>query len=164
MSELELITDRTQQDVAYAQQLLQKGFANFTEADMAAYESLGMKGVYNASDCMRVEDAVKELSEILNERGYNVTVKLQDDFLWFYCFIFGIPMIAELQEPYLANIRAIRSAFPTLPTTPEVPDSMSRMTYVEANAIEQILTDVNLLLNNMIASTNYSGDLYGGEL
>lgn len=164
MSELELVTDRTQQDVAYAQQLLQKGFANMTDAEKAAYESLQMKGVYNANDFLRVEVAVKKLSKVLNERGYNVTVNVQDELMWVICSQAGFPMFTELQELYLANIRAIRNAFATLPTTPDVPDSLNRMTYVDANAIEQILADVNTLLNNLVASTNYSGDLYGGEL
>lgn len=154
---LELITDRTQQDVARLQALAKKSFANMTDAERTEWLAPS-KGAYNYTDLNRVEEAVAYLSNRLNEYGYSVSIEpirvwSQKD----------VPTLSDMTR-YLANVRTIRSMFATLPTTPAVPDDMKRITYAEANAIEQILADVDRLLDNMIASFTMSGEIYGGEL
>ena len=67
-------------------------------------------------------------------------------------------------EEYLQNVSTLRGVLATLPATPEVPSDMSGLTYQEANEIEQILVDVEILLNNMAAAWFYSGDLFSGEV
>ena len=49
-------------------------------------------------------------------------------------------------------------------TTPNVPPDMEKLTYQEANDIEQILTDIDRLITNMTFAWVYSGDLYSGEV
>lgn len=117
-----------------------------------------MKGAYNLSDLNRVENAVVYLARRLNEFGYHVEPLVTQT--WNTT---SIPKPADMTR-YLNNVRAIRNAFVTLRTTPDVPATMRRMTYVEANAIEQVLHDVETLIDNMVAAFTYTGDIYGGEI
>lgn len=154
---LELITDRTQQDVARLEALARKGFANMTESERAEWLAPS-KGAYNASDLNRVEAAVTYLHNRLNECGYSFpieSVRTWSDT--------DLPTVGEMTR-YITNVKAIRKAFATLPTTPAAPENMNRFSYFEANAIEQILTDVDRLLSNAVASFTHSGEIYGGEL
>ena len=67
-------------------------------------------------------------------------------------------------QRYLADVAALRAALAVLPTTPEVPPDMVKLTYAEANSIEQILKDLDQLLTNMAAAWFCSGDVYSGEV
>ena len=48
--------------------------------------------------------------------------------------------------------------------TPPVPPDLEKLTYTEANDIEQILMDVDGLITNMMQAWYYAGDLYSGEV
>lgn len=134
---LELITDRTQSDVA-----------NKTK-----------KGYYNAEDLNRVSSAMEYLVSELLKYGYNTPGYVSgpawtpDD----------IPTKPQMEQ-YRSNVAAIRAVLEVFYTTPETPDSMEALTWVEANNIEQILIDINQLIINMSAAWFYSGDLYNGEV
>lgn len=154
---LNLITDRTAQDVARWRELKNKGYANMSAAERAEWDG-PMKGAYNYTDLNRVENAVSYLAERLNEFGYHV--ESLETRTWDAT---SVPTLADMAR-YLSNVREIRNAFVTLRTTPDAPATMRRMTHVEANAIEQILHDVGMLVENMVASLSYSGDIYGGEI
>lgn len=68
-----LVTDRTQQDVAYVRQLVEKlvtGTA--TEAEKAEWNSFTLKGVYNHTDLNRVTAAMNALKAKLEGYGYAV--------------------------------------------------------------------------------------------
>lgn len=68
-----LVTDRTQQDVAYAKQLAEKlvtGTA--TEEEKAEWNSFTLKGVYNHTDLNRVTTALEVLKVKLESYGYLV--------------------------------------------------------------------------------------------
>lgn len=117
-----------------------------------------MKGAYNYTDLNRVENAVAYLAQRLNEFGYHV-----DPLVTQTWNTTSIPKPADMTR-YLNNVREIRNAFVTLRTTPDVPASMRKLTHVEANKIEQILHDVEMLVNNMVSTFSYSGDFYGGEI
>lgn len=68
-----LVTDRTQQDVAYARQLAEKlvtGTA--TEVEIAEWNSFTLKGVYNHTDLNRVTAAMEALKLRLEGYGYAV--------------------------------------------------------------------------------------------
>ena len=75
----------------------------------------------------------------------------------------SLPTLADM-ERYLNNVKIIREAFSTLSTTPYVTDSIKGFTYKEANDIEQILSDVDKLLTNMISVWFFSGDTFSGEV
>lgn len=153
---LHLITDRTQFDVDRVNALAAKGWAKMTENERAEW-SAGLKGAYNATDLNRVQSAVRHIRDRFDELGYSVN--LSEQRTWTQQ---DAPSMADLRK-YLDDIKAIRNVFTLLRTTPAVPDSMARLTYIKANAIEQILHDVDMLLSNMIASFVYSGEFFGGE-
>ena len=51
---------------------------------------------------------------------------------------------------YIYNINALRNSIPLLNTTPNAPSSMVGFNYIEANAIEQILSDAEVVINSFI--------------
>lgn len=155
---LDLVTDRTARDVADLQALAAKPVSEWTAAEKAAFNA-NHKGAYNYTDLNRVENAVKTLADLLNACGYPVKT-LATRTNWSAS---DTPTMTDMTR-YLENVRIIRAAFHTLPTTPQAPASMRALTYDKANAIERILADVDTLLNNMIASYTYSGDIFGGEV
>lgn len=152
-----LITDRTQADVDAVRALAAKGWVGMSDAEKTAWAA-GMKGAYNAEDLNRVGAAVEYIAGRLVQAGYHAQVapkqnrQMQD-----------IPTPAQMRQ-YLADIGAIRGALTVMPTTPEVPASMAGLTYTDANAIEQILLDVDALITKLISAYYYSGELIAGEV
>lgn len=131
-----LVTDRTKMDVI-------KG----TE-----------KGFYNASDLNRVGAAVEHLRKKLDEYGVIVAVAPKLDWK-----MSDIPT-AEQMVRYRADVAALRSALPTAESTPKVPASMSGLDWMKANAIEQILVDLDGTINRIPLGFVYSGEIYAGEV
>ena len=154
---LNLITDRTQADVERVRQLAQKGFGNMTADEKTEWLN-GLKGAYNASDLNRVGAAVAYVAGRLTGYGYAVSVAPRQDWQ-----VANIPT-PESMTAYLADVAALRAALTVAADTPEVPEDMERLTWQEANDIEQILVDVDELLTRMAAAWFYSGDLYAGEV
>ena len=68
-----------------------------------------------------------------------------DPYTWYES---DIPTVS-LMTAYLSNVEAIRSTLEVLATTPETPESMEALTWVEANNIEQILVDVQTIINRV---------------
>jgi hypothetical protein len=116
-----------------------------------------LKGAYNVTDLNRVQAAVRYIKDRFESYGYNIS--LSEQRTWTQQ---DVPNMTDLRK-YLDDIAAIRNVFTLLQTTPAVPESMARLTYVKANSIEQILHDVDRLLSNVIASFVYSGEFFGGE-
>ena len=154
---MNLITDRTAADVERYLTLRNKGFANLTEAEKTEWLS-NMKGAYNYTDLNRVEEAVQYVAGRLRERGYSVDIPEAKTWT-----MNSLPTLSDMNT-YLNNIKVIRSAFATLSTTPQAPASIKGFTYKEANAIEQIIVDVDQLLENMMSAWFFSGDLFSGEV
>lgn len=154
---LNLITDRTQADVDRVRQLAQKGFGNMTADEKTEWLN-GLKGAYNASDLNRVGAAVAYVAGRLTGYGYAVSVSPRQDWQ-----VADIPT-QESMTAYLADVAALRAVLTVAAGTPEVPEDMERLTWQEANNIEQILVDVDELLTRMAAAWFYSGELYAGEV
>ena len=131
-----LITDRTQDDV----------------------DARNDKGTYNASDLNRVGAAVAYVAGRLLECGTSVYVSPKHD--WSES---DTPTVSQM-ERYRSDVAALRDALAAMPTTPQVPVTMSNLTWSEANAIEKILQDTDVLISNMKASWFFSGDLLSGEV
>ena len=131
-----LITDRTQADV----------------------DARNEKGTYGAGDLNRVGAAMNYVSERLKEAGYDPHISPKtgwEDDEW---------VDPAAQTVYLGYLAELRSQFAMMQTTPPVPPDMEKLTYQEANDIEQILTDIDRLITNMTFSWMYSGDIYSGEV
>lgn len=154
---MDFITDRTAADVARAQQFRSRGWNNLTDAEKAEWLA-GLKGAYNNTDLNRVESAVAAIRDRLAAECY--PVETETTRAWSNT---DIPTVSEM-ERYLRNVRTIREAMAVKPTTPQVPATMVGLNHEGANAIEQILKDVEQLLTNMVSSYVYSSEIFGGEL
>lgn len=145
---MDLITDRTQADVNRVKEIAQKAKNGTWTAEERAMWLAGMKGAYNYTDLNRVEAAVRELAAILGVTVTTVTTWNNK----------SIPKASDIQR-YLWNINKLRTVCSALATTPPTPESMHRMTYVTANEIEQILTDIEAAINSWVRC----GEVFCGE-
>jgi hypothetical protein len=158
---MNLITDRTQADVTRVKSLAAKGqgmTAEEWQEFLHGPDGRGSRGAYNVSDFQRVNRAMAYLRDEFLKEGSAVKVNIQEG--WDEG---TIPSKSELDQ-YLDNVRAIRKVLTVGETTPEVPESMDHLTVDKANAIEEILIDVEDLLNKLLAAFYYSGELFSGEV
>lgn len=155
-----LITDRSQSDITSQEALearIKDGTA--TAAEVGAYYLGKSKGSYNATDLNRVGEVISYLARLLSQYSYTVTVSPKID--WAKN---DIPTPEQLSH-YLDQVQAIRNVLPVFSSTQTVPEDISEdMTLEEANDIEKILSDVDTLINNMIAAFYYCGEVYSGEI
>lgn len=133
---LSLITDRTRADVE-------------NETD---------KGFYNASDLNRVGAAVEYIAGRFTALGYACPVTVKKDWL-----TSDAPTASQL-EAYRQNIVTLRSQIAVMASTPEAPASMAGLNYVKANNIERILLDLDALIDKLIKSWCFAGEVYAGEV
>ena len=133
---LSLITDRTRADVE-------------TKTD---------KGFYNASDLNRVGAAVEYIAGRFTAIGYACPVTVKKDWLTTYA------ATASQMEAHRQNIVTLRGQIAVMQSTPNAPASMAGLNYVKANNIEQILLDLDALIDKLIKSWYFSGELYAGEV
>ena len=138
-----MIFDRTQDDVDYAN----------THLD----DTDNLKGNYNVSDLNRVETKVRQLTDILTSYGYSVINITKTN--WDTIENFTV----EDAQRYLGNIQRLINAYVITPSTPTLPSDMEELTFQEANSIEKILYDIDLLIDNMEASFIYCGTFNSGE-
>ena len=154
---MNLITDRTTQDVNRVKFLAAKAWQDMTEAERAEWLS-PMKGAYNYTDLNRVEEAVAFVAGRLKAFGY--LSSLPATRVW---SAEDIPSEKDLTA-YFNNVAILRSAIPVWNSTPAVPNNMDGFDVNQANALEQILVDVNQILSNMAGAWFYLGDLYSAEV
>lgn len=152
-----MITDRTAQDVDRVKVLAAKTWQDMTAEEQSEWLS-PMKGSYNYTDLNRVEDAVAYVAGRLNEFGYlpyqPVTRSWSAE---------DIPNESDLAK-YFGNVATLRRAIAVWASTPEAPSSINGFGVNEANALEQILVDVDLVLTRISQAWFYSGDLYSAEV
>ena len=146
MSTLNLIIDRTIEDVYEVALLNDLKWANMSPDERTAYLE-GMRGAYTITDFNRVDIAVNLLVDLLRDIGISVTVNTRT---WEMQDV-DDPDILEI---YLNNIRTLREAFRVLPTTPDVPSDMDNLNYETANDIERILFDLSKLIIGVINNVN----------
>jgi hypothetical protein len=159
MSLENLITDRTSQDVDRVKTLMAKAWQDMTPEEQAEWLS-PLKGAYNYTDLNRVGDALNYVRDRLSASGYLRANAFTARVDWRSDEIPAVPDISE----YHAHVSVIREALAQFPTTPAAPTSPNSLDYVAANAIEQILVDVDALITLMVKAFFYSGDLYAGEV
>ena len=156
---LHLVTDRTNADVGYTQQLAKKiSSGTSSEEELAEWNAAGLKGSYNATDLNRVGAAMQYVADRLNTFGYVAYVSPKLDWTgedW---------PTPESMKHYLADLAELRSKFALMQSTPAVPEDMARLTYTEANNIEKILEDIDILLTRSTQAWFYAGDLFSGEV
>lgn len=154
---LNLITDRTESDVAHWRTLHSKGWAGLTEAERSEWSN-SLKGSYNYTDMNRVESAVLYVASRLSEVGYPVTVNTKSTWT-----VTDKPTKADMDR-YFGNVAKLRSMIAVYATTPLPPTTAKKFDYVSANALEKILLDIDGLLNKLSQSWHYSNEIYAGEV
>ena len=156
---IDLITDRSPADVTAVRELaeaIKTGTA--TEEQVQSYLNEIQKGAYTYRDLNRVEAAVSYIASRLKAFGY--TLFLQTVETW----TAGDKPNKEDFDRYLGNIAQLRSVISVWRDTPEAPNSIAGFDVNKANALEQILKDVDQILNHMQAAWFFPGDLYSGEV
>ena len=112
-------------------------------------------GSYDWRDYNRVQDAAVYLQDLLTAAGY--AVKIVPMPTWSRA---DIPTPEQLGD-YLANVRRLRDVLAMEVT---LPGTMARLTWQGANAIEEALRQMEVLLGNMAQAWFNSGDLFCGEV
>lgn len=133
---LYLITDRTQADV----------------------NARNEKGTYNASDLNRAGAVMEYVAGRMREQGHLVSLSLKTDWAendW--------PTPTTMAQ-YLGDLSTLRNKLATLNETPAVPADMEKLTYIEANDIEEILEDLDYLLTQISLAWFYTGEVICGEV
>lgn len=154
-----LITDRTAADVWHWLQLRDKGRVYMTEEELAEWNAGTMKGAYNVSDLNRVGIALNYVRDRLIEAGYLEWGAFAARINWASS---DVPTVDDLTK-YLSYVSIVREALSQFTTTPPTPTNTGALDYAEANAIEQIIIDVDKLISNMLAARHFCGELYAGE-
>lgn len=155
-----LITDRTLADYLRWKELRDKGWANMTEAEREEWAGATMKGSYGPTDLNRVGTALNYVRDRLTAAGYLIGKEFSAKVDWTQG---EIPEAAYLTY-YLGAVSVIREAMARWRNTPATPADVGSLDYQDANAIEQILVDVDQLITNMLAARHFCGELYSGEV
>lgn len=142
---LQMVTDRTAADVsalaAIKTKINKTGFETLTAAEQARWAAF--KGAYTATDINRVEAAVASLQTWMLEVGYgdsSLTTKT-----WTKT---ELPPAAEMDR-ILANVKALTEIFTTPPSAAGLPSDITLLGWAEANAIEQVLADLEVYIDNL---------------
>lgn len=157
MSLEQLITDRTAQDVDRVKVLAAKAWQDMTAEERNEWLS-PLKGSYNYTDLNRVEEAVAYVAGRLSEFGYlpyqpNTRSWCAED----------IPTASDIAR-YFGNVAMLRRTIAVWASTPVAPNNADDFGANEANALEQILVDVDQILTHISQAWFYSGDLYSAEV
>ena len=156
---LHLVTDRTLTDVETVKKLaeaIKSGEA--TEEQVQEYLNVHQKGAYTYEDLNRVESAVVYVSNRLKEFGYGTNIRPVETWS-----MENKPNKEDFDR-YFGNVAQIRSAITVFRSTPEAPDGVVGFDVNKANALEQILVDVDQILNKIQAAWFFLGDLHAGEV
>lgn len=154
-----LITDRTEGDVATAIQLAQKISAGEATTDEINLFLSVMKGAYNYTDLNRVGEAVAYLrNRLSDDAGTYVDVAPKTD--WTET---DIPNQQQATQ-YISDVKNIRAAFLLPENTPPAPESLSNLTYSQANDIETILQRLDKTIDALKITLITSGEVFSGEV
>lgn len=128
-----------------------------TEADVL----LGnVKGKYRYADLNRVEQAVAELCALAPQLDIYPGLSTKTD--WGLPGVFSVDSwpTDEQMRRYLGNVTSLCDLFDI--DSGNVPASPNYLNWQGANAIEEALQNVYIRIMGIIASFNYSGELYAG--
>lgn len=150
-----MIFDRTQKDVDTAISIrknkLQK-FIDLTDEEVAVLE----KGMLTINTLNRIEDKSAELQNLINNIGYfNTNVKIM---VWAYNDYFR----QEDFDRILRNLQKLIDAFFVYSSTPKKPDNNYR-SYATINAVEKILNDLDIMINDIKSHYRECGNFECGE-
>lgn len=137
LNQLKLVTDRTQEDV-----LLQNS-----------------KGTYGVADLNRVESAVKALAELATALAVRFSPVTKTDWSLSGYPSQNTPTKSQLQR-YLDNVRTLCDA---VEISYDLPVSMKKLGYREANNIEASLLAAERRIREILSCFRFSGEIYAGD-
>ena len=149
-----MIFDRTQNDVDTAILLRNtkvKKFETLTESDIATLE----KGMLTINTLNRIETKQEELKNLFNEIGYWNTPIINKT--WGENDIFN----ADEFQRILDNTNVLRNAFFVYKATPNTPPISYH--WQDINALEKILYDLDVMINDVKSNYRECGTFYCGE-
>jgi len=165
---LEMVTDRTEEDVSNAKEIrrkyqnylaIQRGATNIDSADAAnlttASKATLERGCLTINTINRVEAKQKELSKRL--RGHLYQVETENTTDWAYEGIFT----QKEHDRVLKNLDQLRKSFVVKGTTPSTPTYWYQ--WKNANAVEQILVDIEDNIDSMETLYSQCGTFECGE-
>ena len=153
-----MIFDRTQKDVDTAIRLRDtkvKNFEELTESEIATLE----KGTITYNTLNRIENKQEILKGLFNEMGYwNTPITNKQ---WTENDIFDNNGERDFQR-ILDNTNLLRQAFFVYKNTPNTPPVSYH--WQDINALEKILYDLDVMINDVKADYRYCGEFECGEL
>ena len=160
---LDLITDRTREDVDYLKKLLSTPVEDWPagaicgravvgevkvgeESVFTWYNAGQLRGDYTWVDLNRVGAAMELIAGMLTDEGYLVRVSPRTNWTK------GDVMRPADAAVYLGDLAEIRRQLTLFASTPNAPKTMENLFYTTANDIEQILLDVFAQINTMLTT------------
>lgn len=128
-----------------------------TEADVLMGTA---KSMYQDTDLNRVEEAVAEISAQFHALGIGLKLVVKTDWKPPEDYSTENWVTEKQMARYLENVAAIRTLFPV---AIQLPQSMSNLTWEDANNIEKILKTAVERIAAIKQSYRYSGEFYAGE-
>lgn len=135
---MDLITDRTETDAVMG-----------TE-----------KGVYSYTDLNRVETAAAEIARQITNLGFALQLQTKTDWNLPDNFMTETWPTESQMRRYLQNITDIKRVFVI---STQIPESMDKLDWRGANAIEKVLQTAFVRITGIKQSYRYSGEIYAGE-
>lgn len=149
-----MIFDRTQNDVDTAILLINtkvKNFETLTESEIATLE----KGTLTINTLNRIENKQELLKGLFEEIGYwNIPITNK---VWGETDIFNVVEFRRI----LDNTKVLREAFFTYKNTPNTPPISYH--YNDINALEKILHDLDVMINDVKSHYRQCGAFECGE-
>ena len=149
-----MIFDRTQNDVDTAILLREtkvKNFETLTETEIATLE----KGTLTINTLNRIEAKQEELKNLFNDMGYWNTPTTNKT--WSENDIFYIDDFQRIID----NTNVLRQAFFVYKDTPNTPPISYH--YNDINALEKILFDLDVMINDVKSNNRECGAFESGE-
>lgn len=147
------VYDRTNEDVAFAQEQIQKWIdAKLSGNPVETYE---LKGCFNLTDINRIEGDIQYISDRLDELHYPPGTSCK---VWERS---GLPTARDVKR-ILSNVRLIIAAYHQQADVPDVPEDMS--TFSDINAVEENLCAIKQLLDSMVDGFQKSGMFKSGAM
>lgn len=147
------VFDRTEEDVAFAREQIQK----WTAAKLSGNptETYELKGCLNLTDINRIEGNIQYISDKLDALYYLPGTSCK---VWEQS---GLPTERDVRR-ILSNVKRIIAVYYQPTGVPNVPGNMG--TYSDINAIEQYLYAIKQLLDAMEERFQKSGMLKSGAM
>lgn len=143
------VYDRTLADVTFALQKIQEWKANGTT------DTTDLKGCFNASDLLRIENNMRYLADELNSLYYRNDVATERNWS-----MSSLPNAANITR-LINNVNKLWTAYFMPPNSPNLPTSL--ITYEQVNALEKNLYLIKNMMDSMINSFRECGTFECGE-